>query len=120
MEVEQLLGEYLDGGRVAQRRELLQGEEVDVVCAVDDLRDAEDVVRHGLAPPQQRGILHVVDAVADQLGLQTGRDTYSKLAVCSMPTTFVMTVKLSSGTFNHSLKADISCARMSFPGWPNR
>jgi hypothetical protein len=42
--------------------------------------------------------------------------TYRSEAVCSMPVTFVITAKLSSGTFSHALNAVISCRLISFPG----
>jgi hypothetical protein len=49
-------------------------------------------------------------------GLDGYQATYRRDAVCSMPVTLVMTVKLSSGIFNHALNAAISCFRISFPG----
>lgn len=41
--------------------EFLEGEEVDVVCGVDGLRDAEDVVGDGEAAAELGGVLDVVD-----------------------------------------------------------
>ena len=64
VQVQQLLGVDVDGLRaLAQRAQLAQCYKVDVVGAVDGLRDAEDGVRDGDAAAQVRGVLDVVDAV---------------------------------------------------------
>lgn len=42
---------------------------------------------------------------------------YRSEAVCSMPTTFVITEMEESGTLSQALKAAISWALISFPGW---
>lgn len=61
MEVNELVGEDGDDGRVVQLLELLEGEEVDVVCGVDGLRHTKDVVGDGEAAAEFRRVLDVVD-----------------------------------------------------------
>ena len=46
-----------------------------------------------------------------------GERAHSREAVCSMPITFVIMRRLSSGTRNQALKAEIRVLRMSLPGW---
>lgn len=96
-------------GGVGEGGERLQRLEVDVVGRVDGLGDAEDGVGDGYAAAEERRIFDVVDAGTGQLKSENGElETYSKLAVWSMPTTFVMTAKLSSGTLSHWLKDPMS------------
>lgn len=61
VEVYELLGKDGDEVRVVEAVQLLQGDKVDVVCRVDGLRDAKDVVRHGEPAAQLRRVLDVVD-----------------------------------------------------------
>ena len=68
VEVEELLRVYGDEGRVGERDELVERAEVDVVCRVDGLRDAEDGVCDGDAAAEDGGVFDVVDAVARLVG----------------------------------------------------
>jgi hypothetical protein len=121
VQVEQFFGEDLDGAGVVERGELLEGEEVDVVGRVDCLGDTEDAVCDGFASAEEGGVFDVVYSAERQIFLgKVGRMTYSRLEVCSMPTTLVMMASLSSGTLNQALNAATNCARISFPGCPNR
>lgn len=80
---------------------------------------AENGVRDGDAAAEDGGVFDVVDAVVvlDGVFVWFG-GTYSKDAVCSMPTTRVMISSLSGGTFNQRLNAAMHWLRMSFPGCP--
>ena len=61
VQVQQLLGVYLNGLRALQLLQLAQRAEVDVVGRVDGLRGAEDAVGHGDAATQHGGVFDVVD-----------------------------------------------------------
>jgi hypothetical protein len=74
MQHEQFLGEDLDCEvGVWECGQLLQGEEVDVVCGVYCLGCAEDGVGDRVAAAEEGGIFDVVDAVfAISLALENG------------------------------------------------
>lgn len=120
MQVDELLGVYLYGFRAVEFEYLLQCLEVDIIRGIDRLRGAEDAVRDGYPSTQHRGIFHIVDAVlSGRLSFQrvVGLDpTYSNDAVCSIPTTSVMIMRLSSGTLRKALNAAMSCFLMFLPG----
>ncbi|KAJ6440341.1 peroxisomal pex24-like protein [Purpureocillium lavendulum] len=61
VEVDELLGEDGDGARVVQALELLEADVAHVVCRVDGLGHAKDVVGDGEAATQLRRVLNVVD-----------------------------------------------------------
>lgn len=65
VQVQQLFGVDVDGLRTLQRAKLAQCHKVDVIGAVDGLRDAEDGMRDGHAAAQLRRILDVVDSKGD-------------------------------------------------------
>lgn len=62
MEVEQFFDVDVDGDRVVELLDFLQGEEVDVVGRVDRLGCAEDVVGDGDAATEDGGVFDVVDS----------------------------------------------------------
>lgn len=124
VQVEEFVGVDVDEGGVGEREELLEGAEVDVVCGVDRLRDPEDGVCDRDAAAEEGGVFDVVDAgggvLAWEIDGRGAEKMYRRDAVCSMPTTRVMTSSRSGGTFSHLLKAAMHWLRMSFPGCPTR
>ena len=56
------------------------------------------------------------DRESNDASSKTNNATHSKLALCSILTTFDMIANLSGGTCNHILNASIMFARISFPG----
>lgn len=120
VQVAELVGVDFDGGGVVEFCELGEGGEVDVVCGVDRLGGAEDAVGDGDAAAEEGGVFDVVDAgggvVLEGVCMGGWGWTYSREAVCSIPTTRVIISRLCSGTLSQALKAVMSCFLMSFPG----
>jgi len=120
MKVQELFREYCNCIWVIEFLKFLEGQKVDVVGGINCLRCTKyyswsvfsycgvyDIDNHSLLCAT--GIpLRNVD--------ESSISSTSKLAVCNMPTTFVMTSTLSGGISNHSLNAAISCLLISFPG----
>lgn len=61
MQVEQLFGVNLQAGRVGEHAKGLEGEEVDVICAVDGLGGAVDGVGDRDTTAEERRVFHIVD-----------------------------------------------------------
>jgi hypothetical protein len=62
VQVQELLGEYLDELGVVHGEEKGKSAEVDVVCRVDRLRGTEDGVSDRDTAAEERGVFYVVDA----------------------------------------------------------
>lgn len=103
----------------------MQSPKIDIVRRVNRLSCAKDSMCDWDAASEERRVFYVVDTIVHNVRRQNlvylkYLDlTYSKDAVCSIPTTLVMIAKLSSGTLSHTLNAAINCFRISFPGWSN-
>jgi hypothetical protein len=62
VQVQELLGEYLDELGIIHGQKKGQGVEVDVVGRVDCLRGTEDGVRDRDTAAEERGVFYIIDA----------------------------------------------------------